>query len=279
MQAQHQDHQPGSESLMKPRPLSFMESYRAAGKLAGKVAIITGGDSGIGRAVSIGFAKEGADVMIVYLEEDDDADETAERVVAEGRRCVRLRGDISDRDFCAYAVQTCLSELGGLDVLVNNAGEQHEQDDFTSISEEQLKRTFATNVFGMFYLTQAALPFMQEGGCIINTASITAYQGKPDLVDYASTKGAIVSFTRSLAANLAERRIRVNAVAPGPIWTPLIPSSFSAEKVEKFGQDAPLGGPGQPDDVAPSYIFLASSDAGFMTGQVLHPNGGTVVNG
>lgn len=279
MPPQHQDHQPGLESRMQPQPHSFMESYRPAGKLAGKVAIVTGGDSGIGRAVSIGFAKEGADVLIVYLEEDGDAGITAARVVAEGRRCSLLRGDIADRGFCAEAVQLALSELGGLDILVNNAAEQHEQEDVTAISEEQLKRTFDTNVFGMFYMTQAALPYMQEGGCIINTASITAYQGKPDLVDYASTKGAIVSFTRSLAANLADRKIRVNAVAPGPTWTPLIPASFSEEKVAKFGQDAPLGGPGQPDDVAPSYIFLASDDAVFMTGQVLHPNGGTVVNG
>jgi hypothetical protein len=275
---QHQNHQPGLETEMRPQPMSFMESYKPAGKLQGKVAIVTGGDSGIGRAVSIGFAKEGADVLIVYLEEEQDAEITAAHIVAEGRRCVQLKGDITDKTFCMQAVQLALTELGGLDILVNNAGEQHTQDDITSISEAQLRRTFETNVFGMFYMTQSALPYMQQGSSIINTASITAYQGKPDLIDYASTKGAVVSFTRSLAANLTERKIRVNAVAPGPTWTPFIPASFDDEEIERFGENAPLGGPGQPDDVAPSYIFLASSDAIFMTGQVLHPNGGTVVN-
>jgi NAD(P)-dependent dehydrogenase (short-subunit alcohol dehydrogenase family) len=278
-QPQHQDHQPGSEADMHPRPRAFMESYRPAGKLYGKVAIVTGGDSGIGRATSIGFAKEGADVVIVYLDEDEDALVTARRVQDEGRRCARVRGDVGDKDFCMEVVEIALQELGGLDIVVNNAGEQHEQNDIGGITSAQLYRTFETNVFGMFYMTQAALPFMHPGSCIINTASVTAYEGKPDLIDYAATKGAVVSFTRSLAASLAPRKIRVNAVAPGPVWTPLIPASFSAEKVAHFGEDVPLGGPGQPDDIAPSYIFLASDDSIFMTGQVLHPNGGTIING
>ncbi|MBV8938476.1 MAG: glucose 1-dehydrogenase [Alphaproteobacteria bacterium] len=278
-QPQHQEHQPGQQERMNPPPESFMHRYRAAGKLKDKVALVTGGDSGIGRAVAIGFAKEGADVAVIYLEEDKDAEITREHVEAEGARCLLIRGDIGDPAFCRSAVEETVSQLGRLDILVNNAGEQHVQKRLEDIAPEQLERTFRTNIFAMFYLTQAALPHMRKGSAIVNTASITAYKGNDELIDYASTKGAIVSFTRSLSQSLAERGIRVNAVAPGPIWTPLIPSSFSAEEVERFGQNTPFKRPGQPDEVAPSFIFLASDDASYMSGQVLHPNGGTIVNG
>lgn len=276
---QHQDHQPGSESKMMPTPKSFMEDYKPAGKLKGKTALITGGDSGIGRAVSIAFAKEGANIAFIYLDETEDADLTMEKIKAEGSGCLSLRGDIGDKAFCENAVQQAVKQFGRLDILVNNAAEQHVQNDLQDISEDQLKRTFATNIFGAIYTTQAALQHLEKGASIINTASIVAYQGHPKLMDYAATKGAIVGFTRSLANNLVSKKIRVNAVAPGPIWTPLIPSSFSALEVAAFGNDAPMGRPGQPDEVAPSFVFLASDDASYMTGQVLHPNGGTIVNG
>ena len=276
---QQQKHQPGSESKMIPQPKSFMEDYKAAGKLAGKVAIVTGGDSGIGRAVCIAFAKEGADVAFAYLEEEEDANITEQHVVLEGVRCLKLRGDIGDKAFCQTLAETVVSELGRVDILVNNAAEQHVQSSLVDISEDQLQKTFATNVFGPFFLTQAVLPYLQEGASIINTASITAYQGHKKLIDYSATKGAIVAFTRSLADNLVDRKIRVNAVAPGPIWTPLIPASFNAMEVATFGQDSPMGRPGQPDEIAPSFVFLASTDSSYMTGQVMHPNGGTVING
>jgi NAD(P)-dependent dehydrogenase (short-subunit alcohol dehydrogenase family) len=276
---QHQNHQPGHQSEMIPEPKSFMENYKAAGKLEGKVALITGGDSGIGRAISIAFAKEGADVAFIYLNEDEDAEVTAEHVEAEGARCIKIAGDIGSKSFCENSVAQVVKEFGGLDILVNNAAEQHIQKNLEDISEEQLHKTFATNVFGMIYMTQAARPHLKKGSCVINTASITAYQGMPTLLDYSATKGAVVSFTRALADNLVKKGIRVNAVAPGPIWTPLIPSSFSALEVTTFGTDSPMGRPGQPDEIAPSYVFLASDDSSYMSGQVLHPNGGEVING
>ncbi|MCC7477372.1 SDR family oxidoreductase [bacterium] len=276
---QTQDRQPGLTGPMHPKPEAEARQYLAAGKLKGKVALITGGDSGIGRAVAVHFAKEGADVAIVYLNEHEDARETTRLIEAEGRRCLQLAGDIGDEHFCVNAVKSCVQELGGLNVLVNNAAEQHEQKRLEDISEAQLEQTFRTNIFAMFYLAKAALPFMDEGDSIINTTSITAYQGHDTLIDYASSKGAIVAFTRSLANNLEKRGIRVNAVAPGPIWTPLIPASFDADKVAKHGSQAPMQRPGQPDEVAPCFVFLASSDSSYMSGQVLHPNVGTVVNG
>lgn len=277
--AQTQDRQPGVESEMTPRPDYAQPDRRGSGRLEGKVALVTGGDSGIGRSVSVLFAREGADVAIVYLDEDDDAAKTRAEVETEGGRCLLIRGDVGDEDFCRRAVEQTIDTLGALDVLVNNAAEQHPQESLLDISAEQLERTFRTNIFSMFYLTRAALPHLGDGAAVINTTSVTAFRGSPGLIDYASTKGAIVAFTRSLAKNLADKGVRVNAVAPGPIWTPLIPATFSEDKVASFGQDVPLGRPGQPDEVAPCYVFLASSDASYMTGQTLHPNGGEVVGG
>jgi NAD(P)-dependent dehydrogenase (short-subunit alcohol dehydrogenase family) len=276
---QKQERQPGIEAEMTPRPRAENKAQRGSGKLAGKVAIITGGDSGIGRAVAIAFAKEGADVSVVYLNEHEDAGETRRLVEEKGRRCIVIAGDVGDEAFCREAVERTVRELGGLDVVVNNAAEQHEQNGLEDITGEQLERTFRTNLFAYFYIAKAALPHLGEGGAIVNTTSVTAYRGSGHLIDYASTKGAIVAFTRSLAQNLAERKIRVNAVAPGPIWTPLIPASFEPDKVESFGKDVPLGRPGQPEEVAPCFVFLASEDASYMTGQVLHPNGGEIING
>jgi NAD(P)-dependent dehydrogenase (short-subunit alcohol dehydrogenase family) len=277
--AQHQDHQPGVESEMIPKPQSESPSYRGSGKLQHKSALITGGDSGIGKAVAIAFAKEGANVAIVYLEESGDAEEAKKQVEEEGVKCLLLRGDIGDESFCEETVKNVVDAFGGLDVLVNNAAEQHPQEGIEDISVEQLEKTFRTNIFSIFHLTKAALPYLKEGSSIINTASITAYQGHPQLIDYASTKGAIVSFTRSLSNNLVGKGIRVNGVAPGPIWTPLIPSTFSAEKVEKFGKDTPMGRPGQPEELAPAYVYLASEDSSYVSGQMIHVNGGKVVNG
>jgi NAD(P)-dependent dehydrogenase (short-subunit alcohol dehydrogenase family) len=276
---QKQDRQPGLESEMKPRPKADDHRYRGSGKLREKVALITGGDSGIGRAVAIAFAKEGADVVVVYLNEHQDAEETKRLVEKEGRRCFLIAGDVGDERVCREAVERTVQEFGRFDVLVNNAAEQHPQESIEQISAEQLERTFRTNVFSFFYLTKAALPHFTAGSAIINTTSVTAYKGSPKLLDYSSTKGAIVAFTRSLSQALADKHIRVNAVAPGPIWTPLIPSTFPPDKVQRFGSDVPLNRAGQPEEIAPSYVFLASEDASYMTGQVLHPNGGTVING
>lgn len=277
--AQQQDQQPGRESEMTPRPDHKRPEYKGSGKLEGKVAIITGGDSGIGRSVAVLFAREGADVAIVYLNEHEDAKKTVELVEKEGRKAISIAGDVGDDQFCKNTVQKTLDAFGHLDVLVNNAAEQHPQDGIEKISKEQLEETFRTNIFSQFFMVQAALPHLKDGSTIVNTTSVTAYKGSPELLDYSATKGAIVAFTRSLSGSLADKNIRVNGVAPGPIWTPLIPSTFPPEKVEKFGKDTPLGRPGQPDEVAPCYVFLASSESSYMTGQVLHPNGGTIVNG
>lgn len=276
---QHQEKEPGIQSEMRPRPKSEDEAYRPAGKLRDRVAVITGGDSGIGRAVAITFAREGADSAIVYLNEHGDAEETRRRVEQHDRRCTPIAGDVGDESFCRQAIERTVREFGRVDILVNIAGEQHPAKSIEEISAEQLERTFRTNIFSMFYLVKAALPHLRPGSTIINTSSVTAYKGNPQLLDYSATKGAIVTFTRSLALSLAEKNIRVNAVAPGPIWTPLIPSTFPPEKVAKFGLDTPLKRPGDPSEVAPCYVFLACDDSSYMTGQVLHPNGGEIVNG
>ena len=276
---QHQNEQPGIQTKMNPQPVSEDPSYRGSGKLKDKVALISGGDSGIGRAVAIYFAKEGADVAIIYLSENEDAVETKRQVEQEGRQCLLLCGDIGDENFCNEAVKETIAHFGKLDILVNNAAEQHPQKSLLDIKAEQLERTFRTNVFGYFYLTKAALPHLKEGSSIINTSSITAYEGNEQLLDYSATKGAIVTFTRSLAKSLVQKGIRVNGVAPGPIWTPLIPSTFSENQVASFGANTPMKRPGQPEEVAPSYVFLASDDSSYITGQMIHVNGGTVVNG
>ena len=270
---QHQDRQPGRESAMTPKP-DYAPRFRGSGRLEGKVALITGGDSGIGRAVAVLFAREGADVAIVYLDEGEDAKEAARLVEREGRRCVAIAGDVGRPEFCATAVETTVSELGRLDVLVNNAAEQHPQKDMADISPEQIDRTFRTNIYGYFFMTQAALPHLKKGASIVNTTSVTAYRGSPDLLDYSATKGAIVAFTRSLAQKLVKDGIRVNGVAPGPIWTPLIPSTFPEDKVKSFGANTPMQRPGQPNEVASCFLFLACEDASYITGSVLHPNGG-----
>lgn len=271
---------PGSEAAMEPRPQYSAPYYQGSAKLRGKSALITGGDSGIGRSVAVLFAREGADVAITYLNEHEDATETAEAVRAEGARCLAIAGDLKDPAFCRQIVADTVHEFGGLDILVNNAAVQYSRENLQDITLEQLEETFRTNIFAQFLVTAAALEHLPEqSGCIINTTSVTAYRGSDHLMDYAATKSAIVGFTRSLASNLASKGIRVNAVAPGPIWTPLIPGSFDAERTAQHGADAPLGRPGQPEEVAPSYVFLASADASYMTGQVLHPNGGEIIGG
>ncbi|MEY2481941.1 MAG: hypothetical protein QOK24_469 [Verrucomicrobiota bacterium] len=276
---QHQKRQPGRQYKMRPQPKSGASEYIGCGKLRDRVALITGGDSGIGRAVAVLFAKEGADVSVVYFNEHKDARETKRLVEAQGRKCLLIAGDIGREKFCQSAVTKTKRELGRIDILVNNAAEQHPQESITKITEKQLEKTFRTNIFAMFFLTKAVMAHFKKGGVIINTASVTAYQGSPQLLDYSATKGAIVAFTRSLSQALAGKKIRVNAVAPGPIWTPLIPSTFPASEVATFGSDTPLGRAGEPVEVATCFVFLASDDSSYMTGQVLHPNGGRVVNG
>lgn len=267
------DRQPGFESRLEPTA-DYTPRYPGSGRLAGKVAIITGGDSGIGRATAILFAREGAKVALVYLDEDGDAEDTRDLVEAEGGEALLLRGDVGEKSFCSAAVSATIEEFGQLDVVVNNAAEQHAQDSIMGISEEQLFRTFRTNFGEYFFMVQAAMPHLSRGASVICTTSVTAYRGQDLLIDYASTKGAIVSFVRALSSALAADGIRVNGVAPGPIWTPLIPASFPPDKVASFGKSAPLGRPGQPNEVAPSMLFLACEDASYMSGQVLHPNGG-----
>ncbi len=275
-----QSTQPGIESKMHPLPQYEDANYLGSKKLQNKIAIVTGGDSGIGRAVAIAYAMEGAnvDVAITYFDEHQDAKMTQKNIQKKGRKCLLFSGDIANPEFCRKVIKDTLKIFKKIDILVNNSAQQYPQKNFEDISEKQLIQTFKVNVFSYFYMIKEALPFLKKGSCIINTASITAYRGSKRLIDYSATKGAIVALTRSLSENLIKKGIRVNGVAPGPIWTPLIPASFSKKEVREFGQDVPMKRPGQPKEVAPSYVFLASSDASYMTGQMLHPNGGVVVN-
>lgn len=266
---------PGEEEKMIPEPEIIRKGYKGSDKLKNKVAFITGGDSGIGRSIAVHFAKEGCDIAIIYLEEDEDALTTKKLVEKEGRKCLILKGDLKEEEFCIESLQKCIKEFKKINILVNNAATQFPKDKLEDITSEQLHKTFETNIFPMFFITKEALKYLNKGDVIINTSSVTAYRGSDHLMDYASTKGAIVSFTRSLSANLAKDNIRVNGVAPGPIWTPLIPSTF--DDVSKFGQDTPLGRPGQPSEVAPAYVYLASDDSSYVTGQFIHINGGEIV--
>jgi NAD(P)-dependent dehydrogenase (short-subunit alcohol dehydrogenase family) len=275
--SQEQSEQPGKEYRMDPQPDVEVKNGLSK-KLQDKVALITGGDSGIGRAVAVAFAEQGADVAISYLSEDKDAEETKKMVEEKGRRALLIRGDVRSLQHCSELVEQTVKEFGQLNIVVNNAAQQYPQNSLEDITEDQLTKTFETNIFSFFYVCKAALPHLKKGDSIINTSSVTAYRGSHHLIDYAATKGAIVSFTRSLSSNLASKGIRVNGVAPGPIWTPLIPASFSKEHVDEFGTKVPLGRPGEPSEVAPSYVFLASSDASYITGQFLHPNGGEIIN-
>ncbi|TSB45830.1 SDR family oxidoreductase [Alkalicoccobacillus porphyridii] len=275
---QVQDKQPGNEHEMNPLPIYEDDEYTGSERLKGKVALITGGDSGIGRAVAVGYAKEGAHVAIVYLDEHEDAEATKQRVEQEGVSCITISGDVADETFCIESVERTVTELGGLDILVNNVAEQHPVESLKEITAEQLQRTFATNFYSYVYFTKAALDYLKPGSSIINTTSINPYRGNPSLIDYTSTKGAINAFTRSMSQSLVKEGIRVNGVAPGPIWTPLIPSSFSEEKVEAFGQDNPMGRPGQPVEHVGAYVLLASKEASYMTGQTIHVNGGDFVH-
>lgn len=277
--AKTQKRQPGMEYPMHPKPKSDDYSYKGAGKLQDKVAIVTGGDSGIGRAVAIFFAKEGADVVITYLDEHRDAREAYEKVTHYGRNCLLLAGDIGSEKFCHKVIKSTLSRFGKINIVVNNSAEQHPQESILDISSKQLHNTFRTNVFSYFYMIQAALPHLKRGSAIINTSSVTSYRGSDHLIDYSATKGAIVALTRSLSLSLAKKGIRVNGVAPGPVWTPLIPSTFSKKHVKEFGKNVPMSRPGQPEEIAPCYVFLASDDSSYMSGQILHPNGGEIING
>ncbi|WP_447555412.1 SDR family oxidoreductase [Vreelandella sp. EE22] len=275
---QHQDKQPGDEHAMRPEPEYIRESYRGVDKLLDKVAIITGGDSGIGRAVAVHYAREGADSVIVHLKEDEDAEETKRLVEAEGRRCLVLKGDVGEPGFCREIVQKTLDEYGKLNILINNAAEQYDWDDITDIPDDQLQRTFQTNIFSHFYMVKAALPHLNTGDTIIATSSINAFKGNATLIDYTATKGAIQGLMRSLAMSLMDRGIRVNAVAPGPVWTPLIPASMEDEKVASFGGQVPMDRAGQPSEMGPAYVYLASEESSYMSGQTLHLNGGVILN-
>lgn len=279
MPAQHQNKQPGIESLMSPLPQFEDPNYKGSEKLKGKNVLITGGDSGIGRAVSIAFAKEGANVAIAYLDEEEDANETKQRVEKEGVKCVLLPGDLSNEQHCKDIVEETDRQLGSLNILVNNVAQQYPQQGLEYITAEQLEKTFRINIFSYFHVTKAALSHLKKGDVIINTASIVAYEGNETLIDYSATKGAIVAFTRSLSQSLVQKGIRVNGVAPGPIWTPLIPSSFDEKKVSQFGSNVPMQRPGQPYELAPAYVYLASGDSSYVTGQMIHVNGGVIVNG
>lgn len=276
---QHQNHQPGYEYEMKPLPEFVDPEYKPSEKLKGKVAVITGGDSGIGRSIAVHYAKEGADVAIIFLDEKQDANDTKTIIEREGRGCLLIGGDIGNESFCQTAINEVMQSYNQIDILVNNSAEQHPQQNFEDITAEQLEKTFRTNVFGYFHMTKAALPHMKKGSTIINTSSITAYQGSKDLVDYSATKGAITALTRSLSEQLVGKGIRVNGVAPGPIWTPLIPASFDAQKVSQFGSNTPMKRAGQPREVAPAYVYLASQDSSYISGQMIHINGGIIING
>jgi NAD(P)-dependent dehydrogenase (short-subunit alcohol dehydrogenase family) len=276
---QHQNHQPGIESEMNPFPIFKKEESVGCGKLKNKTAIITGGDSGIGRAVAVAFAQEGADISIVYLNEHEDAKYTKKQVEENGRKCILISGDVGNEDFCIDAVKKTVKQFSHLDILVNNAGEIHSEKNIENITKQQLEKTFRTNVFSMFYMTKAAIKYLKSGSSIINTASVTAYHSSASLLDYSSSKGAVVSFTRALSGNLITKGIRVNGVAPGPIWTPFIPSYLPEEEIPYFGSDTPMERAGQPVEVASCFVFLASDDASYISGQILHPNGGEIVNG
>lgn len=274
-----QKKQPGIESKMLPEPLVDDNKYLSNNKLNNKVAIITGGDSGIGHAIALSFAKEGADVVIVYLNEHKDAQKVKKQVEAIGKNCLLILGDLSREKFCQKVVRETIRKFGQLNILINNAGEQHPQDSIKKITAKQMLKTFNTNIFSYFYMVKAALPYLKKGSAIVNTASVTCYKGSDHLIDYSSTKGAIVAFTRSLSASLIEKGIRVNGVAPGPVWTPLIVASFSKKHIKEFGKNVPMKRPAQPEEIAPCYLFLASNDSSYMSGQILHPNGGVIVNG
>ncbi len=274
-----QSTQPGKQHVMESTPVTIRDNYKGSDKLKGKVALITGGDSGIGKSAAVHFAREGADIAIVYLDEDTDAKDTQQAIKAEGRDCLLIKGDVKDVKFCKEAIQQTVDKFGKLNIVVNNAAVQFSVENLEDISIDNLHTTFETNIYSYFYITQAAMEHLKKGDTIINTTSVTAYRGSEHLIDYSSTKGAIVTFTRSLSGLLAKKSIRVNAVAPGPIWTPLIPATFEKERLKDFGKDVPMGRPGQPSEVGPAYVFLASEDSSYMTGQVIHINGGEIIGG